>query len=394
MPRDVSRKVIFLLLIFAWGVMAAPIALADTVQYVYDALNRLAEVHYPDGAVIRYTYDAAGNRLVRHGANTDLTPIAASGPASVRSLETVTVSTTVRNQGQAVSGVFRVGIYLSADNTIGAGDRYVGETVVSDLGAGSQTVLDIPVQVPAEVLPGGYFWGVIADYSDDVLEFNETNNALAGNAVTVAYRPDLVTDAVSGPALAMQNQPVPVTGTVRNGGAGASSSFVVGIYLSTDNTITSGDALVGQVAIGPLAPAAQQPFSAALAIPAGLADGNYYWGAIADASGTELESDEGNNAKGGNQIILVADGVHLAGTPPSPYQSLQAAYDAAADGATIQCLGVHLTESLSTNRAIGVVIEGGYGADFQAPAPGTTILHGSVAVSAGTVTIKNFRLSP
>jgi len=34
---------------------------ADDVQYVYDSLNRLVEVRYPD-KVIRYTYDAAGNR--------------------------------------------------------------------------------------------------------------------------------------------------------------------------------------------------------------------------------------------------------------------------------------------------------------------------------------------
>jgi YD repeat-containing protein len=40
-------------------------ALAGTAQYTYDSLNRLVQVQYEDGTVIQYTYDAAGNRLVK-----------------------------------------------------------------------------------------------------------------------------------------------------------------------------------------------------------------------------------------------------------------------------------------------------------------------------------------
>ena len=38
-------------------------SLADTVVYQYDDLNRLIRIEYSDGAVIEYTYNAAGNRL-------------------------------------------------------------------------------------------------------------------------------------------------------------------------------------------------------------------------------------------------------------------------------------------------------------------------------------------
>lgn len=37
-------------------------AFAGTTSYKYDALGRVIEVDYPDGAKVFYTYDAAGNR--------------------------------------------------------------------------------------------------------------------------------------------------------------------------------------------------------------------------------------------------------------------------------------------------------------------------------------------
>jgi len=37
-------------------------ALAGTTTYKYDALGRVVEVDYPDGSIVFYSYDAAGNR--------------------------------------------------------------------------------------------------------------------------------------------------------------------------------------------------------------------------------------------------------------------------------------------------------------------------------------------
>jgi YD repeat-containing protein len=34
-------------------------------KYAYDELNRLIQVRYDDGTIVKYTYDAMGNRLTQ-----------------------------------------------------------------------------------------------------------------------------------------------------------------------------------------------------------------------------------------------------------------------------------------------------------------------------------------
>ncbi len=46
-------------------------AFAGTTTYKYDALGRVIEVDYPDGSIVQYAYDAAGNRTqtTRHAGS-------------------------------------------------------------------------------------------------------------------------------------------------------------------------------------------------------------------------------------------------------------------------------------------------------------------------------------
>ena len=58
-----SNKKIVSLIVILFSLFIILPALAGTVQYTYDDLNRLIGVEYENGTVIEYTYDAAGNML-------------------------------------------------------------------------------------------------------------------------------------------------------------------------------------------------------------------------------------------------------------------------------------------------------------------------------------------
>jgi YD repeat-containing protein len=73
------------------------------------------------------------------------------------------------------------------------------------------------------------------------------------------------------------------------------------------------------------------------------------------------------------------------------YPTLQAAYDAAMEGQTIQSRYGPFPESLTLNRNINVTFDGGYNCGFTAP-NGMTILNGNITGTSGTgtTTISNF----
>lgn len=103
----------------------------------------------------------------------------------------------------------------------------------------------------------------------------------------------------------------------------------------------------------------------------------------------------GTNSKTKTSYITVQAGttykVKIASATPTYYNSLQAAYTAAADGATIQCQAVDLTESLSFNLSKTVTLVGGYNPEFTLSS-GITTVYGTMNITAGVVSAKSFNL--
>ena len=87
--------------------------------------------------------------------------------------------------------------------------------------------------------------------------------------------------------------------------------------------------------------------------------------------------------------------VRISGTTPRYFDTLQAAYDAAVDGETIQAKAGTFIEDHNVNRNISVTLDGGYNGDFTSNAEGTTTLSGQLRTwpDGGTLTIMNVILA-
>ena len=157
---------------------------------------------------------------------------------------------------------------------------------------------------------GTYYVGAIADgyYGNNVLESDETNNALAGNH-------DRDHPLVRGPHHDLGDA------TTRNsehgryrygddnskepGRLGSGRLLRSDFYLSTDSTITSSDTYLKYVYVSSLAAGAETTLTTTFSVPV-INSGTYYVGAIADGyyGSNVLESDETNNALAGNTIAI------------------------------------------------------------------------------------------
>jgi YD repeat-containing protein len=74
MPSKMRHAVLIGMTIIALVFASVTISYAETVNYIYDELNRLIRVEYGDGSIVEYTYDNAGNRLETKTQVADTTP--------------------------------------------------------------------------------------------------------------------------------------------------------------------------------------------------------------------------------------------------------------------------------------------------------------------------------
>ncbi len=101
-----------------------------------------------------------------------------SAPATVKRGSTLSITDAVKNIGKApVTKEFTVTLYLSKDKRISpASDREVGSHGVASLLVNQTVTRLTTVTIPADIAPGSYFVGVLADSGDVVQELGDGNN--------------------------------------------------------------------------------------------------------------------------------------------------------------------------------------------------------------------------
>jgi subtilase family serine protease len=111
-------------------------------------------------------------------------------PATLIAGRTASLTNTVKNNATAsgAAAPFRVGVYFSSTSTTDTtGDTLVGNRSVTGLAGGGTSSVPVVITVPST--SGNFFLKAFADFTDVVVEANESNNV---TVKPVAVVPDLV----------------------------------------------------------------------------------------------------------------------------------------------------------------------------------------------------------
>jgi hypothetical protein len=282
---------------------------ANCWEYAYNTVVSLLQTPSPgslftgwsghadcaDGVVtMASSRSCTGNFIIEPVSPPNLLVSALTAAAAVPSGGTYKVKDTTSNIGAGIAGPSITRFYLSANATLDASDRVLGERPVPALGPGLSsgpvaTVLTVPI-----VAPGKYYLLVKADATGAVAESNEDDN-LRSKVIYVG--PDLLISAFTAPASAAPGQLVSFSVTTKNAGKNPTGPTVTKVFYSTDGKLGAGDVELATRNVPGLGVNTTDVWAVAATIPAGAPAGTRYFFAVADYLGAQVESKETNNTK-------------------------------------------------------------------------------------------------
>ena len=234
--------------------------------------------------------------------------------------QTIRIEYEIANIGHGAAGTTNTGVYLSTNDFISTGDTLLG--TFASTGSDNPGAVDFEtfnVTLPSSLGNGTYYIGVIADYDNALVERDENNNgqgtpAGTGSGVAIEIvapgsNPDLVGRNVTIDRTALRpGDQTSVRFNIDNVGSGTSSNTTTGVYLSTNNFISTGDTLLAtQLSSIGNGPGGLDPEFQNVTIPSGLAAGTYYIGVLADYNAMQAETDETNNGSGSGVAVTILD---------------------------------------------------------------------------------------
>ncbi|MBN1808142.1 MAG: hypothetical protein JW909_03675 [Planctomycetes bacterium] len=229
-------------------------------------------------------------------------------------------------------GPFRISGYLSEDSSIEPADTEICYVDLGSWPGGAAGSAAMNGSIPAGTGPGRYNVGCIFDSLDEVFETNEGNNvnapadlmifdvippALTSGEYDLAVENIWFNDLASAEYSPGEWYTSLLAGTtckvdidLKSLGDDPATSIRVGVYLSSDTEVTTGDTLVGYVDVthAQITSLLESDFSVNCTIPSTLTTGElYYLGAAIDTLGAVTETDEDNNMTPYSHTVLVVD---------------------------------------------------------------------------------------
>ena len=309
------------------------------------------------------TYDVV--RITVAPPQPDLSEYVSVSNTTVAAGASVTVDAYAMNLGNAISGASTAGIYLSTDSTIAPSDTLLATAASGTLATVSQPGYydhqTVSVTLPANLVPGTYYIGGIADYNNHVSESNESNYTYNIVQITVAA-PDLSAYVSVSNTTVAAGASVTVDAYAMNLGKAISGASTAGIYLSTDSTIATSDTLLATVNSGTLATVSQPGYydhqTVSVTLPANLAPGTYYIGGIADYNNHVSESNESNNTYNVVQITVPAPATGPAPAQPDLSEYVSVSNTTVAPGAsvTVDAYAMNLGNAISGASTAGIYL--------------------------------------
>ena len=140
---------------------------------IADATGVVAESNETNNATFSTT-----QCVVASAPKSDLIVSSLKGPTSGQVGKSISITSTVKNQGAASTGTTSyMKFYLSTDTDITSSDVYLGQRTIYSMSAGSSSSGTSTLTIPSSTTKQSYYIGAIADATSKVSESNESNNA-------------------------------------------------------------------------------------------------------------------------------------------------------------------------------------------------------------------------
>ncbi|MBI5103194.1 MAG: choice-of-anchor D domain-containing protein [Nitrospirae bacterium] len=414
--------------------LSAGASFADPVTYTYDATNRLIRAN-DNGAQVDYVYDSVGNLQQRLSFSAASTPPSKDfGSINVGSASTAQTFTIMNTGSEHIT--IGTAVLAGADS---ASFSLSGNTCDGQTLAPSSSCMLQAAFFP--LMPGPKIADILLSItSPSTLTLAVPLTGSGFSLLTVSITPSS-TGSVIGNGIncpgdcseiysatepSVQLSVLPNAGYLISSVTGCEGTLAGNIYttgpIASDCTVTANFAPIptysisGNVSSGDVCPpCVVRPLAGVTMTLSGAASGTtttdnsgiYTFSGLYSGGYTVTPGLTGYTFTPANRAVTVSDAditeqffiyialpVRLTGAIPMYYPTLQAAYNAAATGDTIQAKAQTFIENLTINRNVVVTLQGGYDNTFSSYSGRTSSLKGALATTAGggTLTIRNFIL--